>query len=80
MKSCNDSSLACGVAELHSALVAKYAEKKYVETPPTEEELRYVVTEYVRLWKPRTEKRVFRPTQNPPVSPESPNRAWSHAK
>ena len=59
-------------AELHSALAAKYAEEKYVETPPTEEELRYVANEYVRLRKPRWEKRVFRPTQNPPPSPEPP--------
>ena len=58
--------------ELHGALAAKYAEEKYVTEPPTEEELRYVATEYVRLRKPRWERRVFRPTQNPPPSPERP--------
>ena len=39
--------------ELHSALAAKYAEEKYVETLPTQEELRFLATDYVRLRKPR---------------------------
>ena len=41
--------------EVHGALAAKYAEEKYVTEPPTEEDLRYVAMEFVRLRKPRWE-------------------------
>ena len=58
--------------EVHSALATKYAEEKYVKDPPTEEELRYVAMEFVRLRKPRWEQQVFQPTQIPPPSPEVP--------
>ena len=58
--------------EVHSALATKYAEEKYVKDPPTEEDLRYVAMEFVRLRKPRWERQVFRPTQIPPPSPEVP--------
>ena len=58
--------------ELHSALAAKYAEEKYVTEPPTEEELRYVAMEYVRLRKPRWERTIFRPTPDSPAILENP--------
>ena len=58
--------------ELHSALAAKYAEGKYVTEPPTEEELRYVAMEYVRLRKPRWEKTIFRSTPDLPAILDNP--------
>ena len=63
--------------ELQGALAAKYAEEKYVTEPPTEEELRYVATEYVGLRKPRWERRVFRPTAEYSTQPRASNGAWT---
>ena len=62
--------------EVHSALATKYAEEKYVKDPPTEEDLRYVAMEFVRLRKPRWEQQVFQPTQIPPPSP-GPSRTYA---
>ena len=39
---------------------------------PTEEDLRYVAMEYLRLRKLKWERRLFRPTPNPPAAQENP--------
>ena len=65
-------------AELHGALAAKYAEERYVETPPTEEELRYVAKEYVQTAESQDGKKEYSdPPQNPPPSAEPPRDPWT---
>ena len=63
--------------ELHGALAAKYAEEKYVTEPPTQEELRYVATEYVRLRKPRWERRVFQTDAESSTKSRASCRVWT---
>ena len=61
--------------EVHGALAAKYAEEKYVTEPPSEEDLRYVAMEFVRLRKPRWERRTFKPLQSSqPMTESQPHR------
>ena len=64
-------------SEFHRVLVEKFPEGKFLDEPPTEEELRFLAQEYSRLMvaRPKPTRRLNNQGESsrPPVAPTAPS-------
>ena len=64
-------------SEFHRVLVEKFSEAKFMDDPPTEEELRFLAQEYSRLMvaRPKPARRFNNQSESsrPPVAPTAPS-------